>query len=83
MKTRTEITVEMDRLIIVSRTRKSEWCGSCARPVEMLSIDDAALIAHVNSRTIFRWAIAGELHSAESAEGLLLICPHSPRLALT
>jgi hypothetical protein len=83
MKTRTEITVEMDRVIVVSRTRKSEWCGSCARPVQMLSIDDAALIAHVNSLTIFRWAVAGELHSAESAEGLLLICPHSPQLALT
>ena len=83
MKTRTEITVEMDRLIVVTRGRKSEWCGSCARPVEMLSIDEAALVAHVNSLTIFRWAVAGELHSAESAEGLLLICPHSPRLSLT
>jgi hypothetical protein len=82
MKTRTEITVEMDRVIVVSRTRKSEWCGSCARPVQMLSIDDAALIAHVNSLTIFRWAVAGELHSAESAEGLLLICPQSPRLGI-
>ena len=82
MKTRTEITVEMDRLIVVSRARKTEWCGSCSRPVEMLSIDDAALLAHVNSLTIFRWAVEGELHSVESAEGLLLICPHSPQLAL-
>lgn len=80
MKTRTEITVEMDRLIVVTRSRKAEWCGACSRPVEMLSIDDAALVAHVNSLTIFRWAIEGELHSVESAEGLLLICPHSPRL---
>jgi len=46
----------------------------------MLSIDDAALYAHVNSLTIFRWAIAGELHSTESPEGLLLICPNSPKL---
>jgi hypothetical protein len=77
MKTRTEITFEMDRLIVFHRTRKTEWCSSCSQPVEMLSVDDAALLAHVSSVTIFRWAIAGELHSSESADGLLLICPTS------
>ena len=82
MKTRTEITVEMDRLIVVNRSGRSEWCSCCSRPVEMLSIDNAALLAHVNSLTIFRWAIAGELHSTESSEGLLLICPNSPKLSL-
>ena len=82
MKTRTEITFEMDRLIVVSRPRKSEWCPSCSRPVEMLSVDDAALFAHVNSVTIFRWAMEGELHSTETADGLLAICPNSPRLRL-
>jgi len=80
MKTRTEITFEMDRLIVVSRSRKAEWCTQCARPVEMLSVDEAALVAHVNSLTIFRWAIAGELHSSETPEGLLVICPRSPKL---
>ena len=82
MKTRTEITVEMDRLIVVNRAGRSEWCVCCSRPVEMLSIDNAALLAHVSSLTIFRWAIAGEVHSAESPEGLLLICPNSPKLSL-
>jgi hypothetical protein len=80
MKTRTEITFEMDRLIVMNRSRIAEWCTSCARPVEMLSVDDAALVAHVNSLTIFRWAIAGEVHSSETPEGLLVICPHSPKL---
>lgn len=77
MKTRTEITFEMDRLIVLNRPRRSEWCNSCSRPVDMLSVDDAALFAQVSSVTIFRWAIAGELHSSESADGLLLICPNS------
>lgn len=77
MKTRTEITFEMDRLIVLNRSRTSDWCSSCSRPVEMLSVDDAALVAHVSSVTIFRWAIAGDLHSSESADGLLLICPNS------
>jgi hypothetical protein len=43
MKTRTEITVEMDRLIVVTRTRKTEWCGSCSR-LQMLTADDAELV---------------------------------------
>lgn len=44
MRTRTEITFEMDRLIVVNRSRNPEWCTACSRPVEMLSVDDAALV---------------------------------------
>lgn len=82
MKTRTEITVEMDRWIVVSRPPKRRWCSVCALDVEMMSIDDAALFAQVSSRTIFHWAEAGALHSSETREGLLLICPNSPNLNL-
>jgi hypothetical protein len=46
----------------------------------MLSIDDAAILARVNSRTIFRWAEARAVHSTETPEGLLLICPNSLKL---
>ena len=80
MRTRTEITVEMDRWIVVSRHSRKRWCTDCARMVDMISVDDATLYAQVNSRTIFSWAESGELHSCETEEGLLLICPHSPTL---
>lgn len=80
MKTRTEITVETDRLVVVNRRRRTAWCTACSRNVEMLNVDDAAIFARVNSRTIFRWAETGALHSSETPEGLLLICPHSPNL---
>ena len=43
----------------------------------MLSIDDAAIFARVSSRTIFHWAESGAVHSTETPEGLLLICPLS------
>jgi len=43
----------------------------------MLSIDDAAILARVSSRTIFQWAESGVVHSTETPEGLLLICPIS------
>jgi hypothetical protein len=80
MMSRTEITLEMDRWIVVSRPGKKRWCSNCAVYVEMLSTDDAALFARVPSRTIFRWIEAGALHSIETREGLLLICPNSPNL---
>lgn len=82
MRTRTEITLETDRLIVVNRPGKRRWCSECAVHVEMMSIDDAALRAEVNSRTIFRWAESGVIHSSETAAGLLLICPNSPNLTL-
>jgi hypothetical protein len=46
----------------------------------MLNIDAAAIFAQVSSRTIFHWAESGEVHSSETPEGLLLICPNSPNL---
>jgi hypothetical protein len=72
----------MDRWVVVSRPKKRRWCSTCALEVEMISIDDAALRAQVNSRTIFQWAESGAVHSSETAEGLLLICPNSPNLSL-
>jgi len=77
MKTRTEITVEMDRWVVVSRRKRTAWCAGCAREVQMLSIDDAAIFARVNSWTIFRWAEMGAVHSTDTPEGLLLICSNS------
>lgn len=76
MGTRTEITLEMERWIVVARPRRIRWCSTCALNVEMMSIDEAALSAQVNSRTIFHWAESGVVHSSETAEGLLLICPN-------
>jgi hypothetical protein len=40
----------------------------------MVSPDQAATIANVTSRTIYRWADAEKLHFMETAEGLLMIC---------
>jgi hypothetical protein len=80
MKTRTEITLETERWIVVSRPGKRRWCPACAIDVEMITIDDAALVAEVSSRTIFRWVESGVLHASETPQGLLLVCPNSPSL---
>ena len=83
MKRRTEITIETERLVIMARsfTRKQlSWCSWCDEGVDMLSTDNAALVGKVSSRTIFRWVEAGIVHSSETPDGLLLICPNSLKL---
>ncbi len=80
MRTRTEIMLEMDRWIVVNRPGKRRWCSTCALHVEMMTIDDAALLAQVSSRTIFNWAESGALHVSETPQGLLLVCPNSLNL---
>ena len=85
MKRRTEITIETERIVVMSRSVKKEvgrqQCDCCAEHVDMITTDHAAIVARVTSRTIFKWAESGMVHSAETAEGLLLICPNSlPRL---
>lgn len=74
MKTRTEMTFEVERWLVINRRRRSGWCTDCSHQVEMLSVDEAALSMQVNSRTIFRLAESGGLHYSESPEGLMLIC---------
>ena len=74
MKTRTEVTVEVDRLLVINQGQKIGWCAHCTSHVQMLSVDQAAIFAGVNSRMIFRWAESGVLHATETREGILLIC---------
>ena len=76
---RTEVTIETERVLVVSRRNSSPvlWCERCAREVMMLTVDEAAMMAHATSRVIFRLAEAGRLHFVETQEGRLLICSNS------
>jgi hypothetical protein len=75
-KSRTEITIETDRIIVISRSRNSLpiWCQACEKRVSMVTIDEAAIVGQVSSRAICRWIEKGELHFIETASGRLLIC---------
>ena len=61
-KRRIEITVEKRRLIVLRRARARvlDWCADCGEQVAMLTPDQAATIARVSSRTIYRRVEAGE-----------------------
>jgi hypothetical protein len=73
---RTEVTVEIDRLLVIRKTSRpvSGWCAECAEQVRLLTPEAAATAAGVSVRTIYRRVEARELHFTETAEGRLLIC---------
>ncbi len=78
MKKRMEITVEIDRVTLVSSQKSSTlWCEACAASVRMLTVDEAAAVAGESSRSIYRRVESGQLHFAETPEGRLFICPNS------
>jgi len=75
-KKRTKITIETERLVVISQRKLSAraWCKSCGRQVVMVTVDEAARLARVSSRTVYRWVEDDLLHFAETADGRLLIC---------
>lgn len=83
MKTRkrtktTEITFERSQRFELRKERTiSAWCDGCAALVNMLTPSQAARIANVSLRTIYRRVEALQVHFVETSEGELLICRES------
>lgn len=79
MRRRAKITIETERIL---RIREREFerrvnCDQCAETVVLLTVDEAARIAQVSSRAIYRLVEAGKIHFIETNEALLLICFNS------
>src|SRR6185503_9310215 len=75
-KKRTELTIEIDRMIVVSSRAVlvSAWCAKCRQRVSMASADEAARRARVGTRTMFRLIEAEKVHFKETTDGRLLVC---------
>ncbi len=75
-KLRTEITIEVEDLMLIrSRGRSLQlWCPECGADVEMVTPSEAARIAGVTSRTIYRWVEQARLHFVENAGDSILVC---------
>ena len=74
---RMEITVETRQMIIHRSTNQTPiWCTECASPVQLIEPEEAAVLADVSTRTIYRRVERGQLHFVETDAGKLLICPN-------
>jgi excisionase family DNA binding protein len=71
---KTEIVVERDQIIVVRKPGPMQACGSCGAGSPMLTVDEAASIAGVSARAIYRQIEEGRLHFLETDTGGLLIC---------
>jgi hypothetical protein len=75
---RTEITVETSVLVLRRARRHARlFCPTCPSPTPLIAPDEAAVLAGVSTRTIYRWVEAEQLHYSETPEGRLLVCPNS------
>lgn len=76
---RTEITVETERLLVISRPTNSVdiWCEQCGALVPMIGLDEATLLSGQRQREIIHRLVVGSLHFTESPQRLLWVCLHS------
>ena len=77
MKTtkKTQITIESERLLVL--THGSSFygpCPACGDEVRMVTVAEAATLAKVSWRAIYRAVEADEVHFLETAAGGLFIC---------
>jgi hypothetical protein len=78
-KRTTRITFESERLLVVPQptSRSRRWCAACDADVQVVTAEDAALIAHRSPAAICRDIAAAHLHATDAGDGLLLVCLNS------
>jgi hypothetical protein len=81
MRRRTVVTLETNRVLVFRRRGGPilAWCEACARQVQMLTPDEAAVLSHSSPRAIYRQMEAGKVHFTETADGRTYICLSSLR----
>ena len=79
MKRRTEITIETERILVISKrcTSALAWCSGCGNRGQMITPEAAAKLANLSSRAIYRLVEAEELHFFETSDKRLWICVNS------
>ncbi len=80
MKTRAEITVETERIVVLSQTKDTpiRWCDGCAAERVMLTLGEVESLTNIAPRAIIELAAAGRVHFDFTDQGKLLVCPTSP-----
>lgn len=53
------------------------WCKQCGAVTKLVAADDAANLAGVSAREIYRRVEIGQIHFAELSNGSLMVCVNS------
>jgi hypothetical protein len=70
-----KITIEKEQVVVIGRPVAVErWCSACGARVTMIQAEEAAAVAGVKTRAIYRDVETGKFHSTETPDGTLLIC---------
>ena len=79
MKKTTRLTIETRQIFVIRRpaTSRRAECETCGEVVDLVTADEAARLAQVSVRAIYRWVEGGYLHFIEAADGALFICVNS------
>ena len=79
MKRTTKLTIEIERVLIIrgGAFEQRGNCEACGEVVRLITVDEAAMLAQVGSRAIYRLIEAEKIHFIETSDELLLICFNS------
>ena len=76
-KRRTEKTVEIHEFYVIRSASGSlpSLCGACdTGDAIMVAPEQAAAVAHIPVRMIYRWVESGAVHYQEKPDGSLIVC---------
>ena len=74
-KWKTEISLEIEEAVTLhARRAVVAECRQCRKPVRMVALNEAAIIARLSAREVYRLVEDGQLHSMEDRNGLLFVC---------
>ena len=80
---RMRITLQTERLLVMSHGRSLfSRCAACGDEVRMVTIDQAASLAGISPREIYREIETGKLHFIETTDRSVLVCFNSLNVAL-
>ena len=76
---RSETTIETHEVWVIRKPRPARFsfCSECAAEAQMLTPEEAAGLARLSLRSIYRWVEDGRLHFTETPDGKLFICLNS------
>jgi hypothetical protein len=79
-KQRTALHLEIEEAVSIrTRTVLIAYCRTCGKQTRMVAANEAAIVARVTAREIYRLVEAGRLHFTEDQSGLLYVCLESIR----